>query len=50
MINEKRRTWDKAFGFSEPEFRYKPWKSKDHFNYYLKDCPGIQISEPSLPF
>jgi len=47
---EKYELWDRAFGFGPDNWKYAEWPTKDRATYYLKQCPGNQISDPDLPF
>lgn len=47
---DKWATWDKMFGWGPDNWKYAEWPSKDRATYYLRQCPGIQISDPDLPF
>jgi len=47
---EKFKNWDKIFGFGSENWEYKKWPTKDTSTYYRRECPGIQISDPDLPF
>lgn len=46
----KYEQWDRAFGFDPENWEFAEWYTKDTQTYYLKDCPGYQVSDPDLPF
>lgn len=47
---EKWTIWDQMFGWSPDNWEYAKWPTKDKATFYLRQCPGRQISDPDLPF